>query len=253
MWCSFPRPSDPGQGFDTQHKDKSVMYLTGQERGWIFLYQKLPQQTRDRVSYTDSDIQAYIEEFKEFPVTDDLKVKDVWEKRLTAGMANLEEGIADHWSWGRIVLAGDAVHKFTPNAGVGFNSGIQDIVTLCNGLWSLQSTFSASPPSGNQSLSLLTECFGQYEVERKKVIPRDASRSALTTRVHAWANPLYYLAARYILSAKVVQYFMLEFLAKWSMKKALVLDYADVDERMKGAVEWDHPLNGLAEKAQATV
>jgi 2-polyprenyl-6-methoxyphenol hydroxylase-like FAD-dependent oxidoreductase len=229
------------------------MYLTGQERGWIFLYQKLPQETRDRVSYTDSDMQAYFDDFKDFPVTDDLKVKDVWETRLTAGMANLEEGIASHWSWGRIVLAGDAAHKFTPNAGAGFNSGVQDIVMLCNGLRDLQNTFSAVLPSGDQSHLLLTEFFEKYEVERKSMISADASRSAFTTRTHAWANPLYYLAARYILPLKVVEYFMFEILAKWSMKKGLVLNYVDVDEPMKGAVEWDHPLNGLAGKAEADV
>jgi hypothetical protein len=46
---------------------------------------------------------------------------------------------------------------------------------------------------------------------------------------------------------------MFEILAKWSMKKGLVLNYVDVDEPMKGAVEWDHPLNGLAGKAEADV
>ncbi|KAI6778566.1 parallel beta-helix repeat protein [Emericellopsis cladophorae] len=53
-------------------------------------------------------MQTYFDNFKAFPVTDNLKVQDVWDKRFTAGMANFEEGIASHWSWGRIVLAGDA-------------------------------------------------------------------------------------------------------------------------------------------------
>ncbi|KAG9255589.1 uncharacterized protein F5Z01DRAFT_548997 [Emericellopsis atlantica] len=246
MWCSFPRPSEPGDAFDTQHKDKSVMYLAGRERGWIFLYEKLPETTRERASYTDADMQTYIDKFKDFPVTDNLKVQDVWEKRFTAGMANLEEGIAGHWSWGRIVLAGDAAHKFTPNAGLGLNTAIQDIVSLCNGLWSLKRTFAKRLTSSDEELSQLTTFFETYGRERKALISGDASRSALVTRTHAWANPLYYFLAQYVLSAKIVESFMLEFLAKRSMKKALVLNYVNVDEPMVGAVEWDHPLVGAA-------
>lgn len=253
MWCSFPRPSDPGQGFDTQHKDNSLMYLAGRDRGYIFLYQKLPQTSRERASYTESDMEAYVEGFRDFPVTDHLKVKDVWQKRLTAGMSNLEEGLAAHWSWGRIVLAGDAAHKFTPNAGLGFNTGIQDIVTLCNGLRSLQHTFSESPQSATQRMSLLTHFFDEYQAERKGIIPPDAARSAMLTRTQAWANPIYYLLARYVMTSKFIEYVMFEYLAKRSMKKGLILNYVDKDEPMKGLVEWDHPLNGLDEKPQPKV
>ncbi|KAK7423009.1 hypothetical protein QQX98_001299 [Neonectria punicea] len=132
LWCSFLRPSDSGEAFETQHKNQSVMYLSGQERAWIFLYEKLPEPTKERTSYTDDDVDALAARFADFPVTDTLKVKDVFAEKLTAGMANLEEGVLQHWSMGRVVLVGDACHKFTPNAGLGFQNGIQDVVALIN-------------------------------------------------------------------------------------------------------------------------
>ncbi|KAJ1326514.1 kynurenine 3-monooxygenase [Microdochium nivale] len=49
------------------------------------------------------------------------------------GMTNLGEGVARNWHYsGLVVLVGDACHKFTPNAGQGFNTGLQDVVALCN-------------------------------------------------------------------------------------------------------------------------
>ncbi|KAH7175960.1 hypothetical protein EDB81DRAFT_674481 [Dactylonectria macrodidyma] len=245
LWCSFPRPSESGQSFDTQHKDKCVMYITGRERAWIFLYQKLPKPTQDRVSYTIDDIEAFVDEFKDFPVNDNLKVRDVWANKLTAGMSNLEEGVAKRWSWGRTVLVGDAAHKFTPNAGLGFNNGIQDVVMLCNGIRDL---FTAVPQPDRPQLSSLEELFDKYQAERTSRVREDAGRSAHVTRIQAWANPLYYITAKYVVTVKFFEYFMMEFLVKRSMQKALVLNYVHVEEPMKGAVAWHHPLNAAVER-----
>ncbi|KAF7594822.1 hypothetical protein BBP40_008152 [Aspergillus hancockii] len=134
LWCSFPRPSDSGQSFETHGKGRSVMYVTRHDYGWIFLYERLSQPTNERISYTDNEIDALAAIFSDYTVADGMKVRDAYAKRLNSGLANLEEGILEHWNWGRIVLAGDACHKYTPNAGLGLNHGIQDIVVLCNGL-----------------------------------------------------------------------------------------------------------------------
>lgn len=237
LWSSFPRPSDPGQGFDTHHKDKSVMYLTGHERGWIFLYTKLPEPTRERASYTDSDIEACIDEFSDFPVDDNFKVKDVWAMRLTAGMSNLEEGVAENWTWGRVVLAGDAAHKFTPNTGQGLNAGIQDVVRLCNGLRSLQSSNSTKV-----TVTQLTKTLEAYEVERKAAVKAEIGRAAGATRCQARANPIYYFLGRYILTMSLVQYIILEFIFSPAVSSALVLNYVSAEEPFAGVMKWKHPL-----------
>lgn len=86
LWCSFPRPTAAGSSFDTQHRDRSVMYITGRERGWMFLYEKLSHPTRKRVNYTEKDVAALVDRFADFAVTETLKVKDVFAERITSGM-----------------------------------------------------------------------------------------------------------------------------------------------------------------------
>lgn len=129
MWASFLRPSEEsGQNYNTQHQDQNLMYFTGRERCWVFLYKKLPKPTRERTSYSQKDIDDLAQEYEDFLINETLKFRDLWAKRLMSGMSNLEEGIATHWSFGPAILVGDACHKFTPNAGLGSNSGVQDVV-----------------------------------------------------------------------------------------------------------------------------
>ncbi|KAI2901664.1 hypothetical protein CBS63078_6544 [Aspergillus niger] len=241
LWCSFPRRTDVGHATETQSKDYSVMYLSGRERGWIFLYERLPQPTSDRVDYSTEDIEAMAARFADFPITDTLKVKDVYAERFTAGMANLEEGILQHWGWGRIVLAGDACHKCTPNAGLGFNNGIKDVVVLCNGLHKALQSAAGKP----LDTAALGQIFDEYKKERAGPVRSDAGQSASTTRLHAWANSLYFLAARYIMSWEVVEGFLINYLGARAMKQSPVLGYAPATEPFVGAVKWDHPIPAI--------
>ncbi|KAM5350322.1 hypothetical protein ACJ41O_006827 [Fusarium nematophilum] len=239
MWASFPRPSkEMGQGYDTQHQDRSVMYVTGRELGWIFLYKKLPVSTSDRISYQKEEVEALAEEFKNFPVNETLTVQDVWKTRTAAGMVNLEEGIVDHWSWGRMVLVGDACHKFTPNAGAGLNNGIQDIVTLCNGLREAV----LADPLGNPSLETLTGLFADYQAARVDNLQADAALSANLTRMHAWANPLYFFVSKYVTPYAFVERLMVGSFISKAMSQAPVLDYVPGEEPFEGEVAWANPI-----------
>ncbi|RAL01128.1 FAD-dependent oxidoreductase [Aspergillus ibericus CBS 121593] len=225
MWCSFPRRTE----------------LSGRERGWIFLYERLPQPTSDRVDYTTEDMEAMAARFADFPITETLRVKDVYAERFTAGMANLEEGILQHWGWRRIALAGDACHKYTPNSGLGLNNGIRDVVVLCNGL------HKALQSAADNSLDTATlgQIFDEYTKERAKPVRSDAAQSAQTTRLHAWANTLYYLAARYIMSWQWVEGLLIGYLGARGIKQWPVLQYAPATEPFAGAVKWDNPLPSL--------
>ncbi|KAH8805033.1 hypothetical protein F5884DRAFT_884983 [Xylogone sp. PMI_703] len=181
MWSCIPQSSAPDEVFETQHQNRSIMYITGRERAWIFAYEKLPEPTTERVTYTTEEMEASAKTFAEFPVNETLKIKDIFPRRTAAGMSNLEEGIADHWSWGRIVLVGDSYHKYTPNAALGFENGVQDIVVLCNGLHRAINTV----PAGIPSTSALTELFQSYQTNRAHTVKSDGSISAFTTRQHA--------------------------------------------------------------------
>ncbi|KFX85808.1 hypothetical protein O988_09889 [Pseudogymnoascus sp. VKM F-3808] len=250
MWCSFPRTSESGEGFETHHTDRSAMYLTGHDRGWIFLYEKLPQPTKEQTFYTEKDVEAYAARFADFPVNETLKVKDVFPMRLTSGMANLEEGLVENWSWGRIVLVGDACHKFTPNLGLGFNNGIQDVVALCNGLRETLNTTSTGQPS----IAALTKVFQDYHSMRYEALQGDASRSANVTRMHAWASMFHFVMARYIMVPRFVEYFFLKYISFSAIRHGLVLDYVSSKEPFQGLISWIHqmksPLGGVLHESK---
>lgn len=222
VWCSFDRPATAPAGFasDTQHKDQSIMFLSGKEKGWIFLYKKLPKPTRERARYTPEDIKGVASQFWDWPITDSLKVEDVF-NLATAGMSNLEEGIAKKWSIGRLVLVGDACHKFTPNAGLGLNNGIQDVVALCNQL--LKQEYASGQKRHN--IATVTDAFEKYQKSRLPTLRTDFAHSASVTRHHAWATTWDYITSRYILAISLVENILLRWLAIPAARKALVLDY----------------------------
>ena len=73
--------------------------------------------------------------------------------------------IADRYGDGRILLAGDAAHRFPPTGGLGLNTGIQDVHNLA---WKI-----AAIENGRASDSLLDS----YEAERRPVALRNAEQS----------------------------------------------------------------------------
>lgn len=243
MRCSFPRVGDCGQSTDTQSQNMSTMFLAGRELGWIFLYERLSEPTTSRVDYSEEDRQAFAAKFADFPVTDKLKVYDVYDSRLNDGMANLEEGILKHWSWGRIVLAGDACHKFTPNAGRGLNNGIQDVVALCNGLHQILETRSETDLP---DVVTLGKMFADYQQTRSAPVKSDGNQSLYVSRMQAWANWFSYFMSRYVMSYDWVLTSMVNSLAANRIRKALVLNYIHVDEPFLASVEWEHPLREKA-------
>ncbi|KAL2752034.1 hypothetical protein ACRALDRAFT_1037200 [Sodiomyces alcalophilus JCM 7366] len=242
LWYSFARPADeaPGLACATTHRDLSSMYITGIERAWVFLYEKMAGgPTTDRHRYSEEDVDRYVALFDDFVLNGTLTVRDTFKLRLTHGMADLQEGIARRWSWGgRIVIAGDAAHKFMPNAGLGFNNGVQDIVALCNLLRGAVVGGVGVPPSAET----LDGLFEEYRALRIRALEADARQSAMMGRLHAWPNLLYQFAARYILSNERLVRFHMSKIVPRKTKKALVLNYAPADEPFEGLIPWDNPM-----------
>ncbi|KAM3156549.1 FAD-dependent monooxygenase sdnN [Botrytis cinerea] len=238
MWCSFPKPenSEIGLGSSTDGSNASVQYLTSTDRAWIFIYEHLERPTKKRAWYSQEDVEAFAAKHAEMPINDHLKVKDVFAKKYHAGMANLEEGIIEHWSWERIVLVGDAAHKFTPNHGQGLNNGIQDAVVLVNELHRCIASVGASDQPSKGELSI---AFQRYQSTRTEYVKTDYNHSATVTRMSAWPNLWYRLLDRYIIPLipgfdnMIMNYFAAPHIAQGQ-----ILEFIHSEEPFKGKVPW---------------
>jgi 2-polyprenyl-6-methoxyphenol hydroxylase-like FAD-dependent oxidoreductase len=237
LWSNCPRPCEAGKGNNTQAKDRSIMWITGRERAWLFLYEKLPQPTQEPTQYTKAEMDEFAASFAEWPVDENLKVKDVYDSS-TAGMSNLEEGILEHWSLGRIVLAGDACHKFTPNAGLGLTNGIQDVTLLCN----LLHNVTKSNADSDISADALQQIFREYESSRREPTAFDYGVSAAATRSHAWATPIYWFIGRFLYPVYAFQWFLQRYVLAPRMKQSRVLDYVFGEDRIQGRIPWAYPI-----------
>lgn len=244
LWCTFPRQpcNDPGDSIEIHGKNVSLQCLNSQKRSWLFIYERLEQPTRERIFYSQEDVEGFAKRHGDLAVGEQLKVKDVFPKRYTAGMSNLEEGIVKHWSWDRIVLVGDACHKFTPNQGLGYNNGVQDVVALLN---ELDREVSSEHRSGDATLPLesLAGVFSRYQAARMELLRKDYKASASWTRMSAWENKINHLMDRYVLPAIAkMDELAITYMVSPPVSRTLVLDFVESEEPFHGKIPWKHAM-----------
>ncbi|KAF4546159.1 FAD binding domain containing protein [Lasiodiplodia theobromae] len=143
-----------------------------------FLFIKLPAPVRapDCPRYSQGDMETTIEEFGDKTIGPTYTVRDLWDLRVKASMAPLEEGMLKKWSHGRVVLVGDSINKVTINAGLGGNTAYEGIVCFTNGLVEL---LARSP---TPSLSELTAVFQEFEETHRQRADTVTWLSGLITR-----------------------------------------------------------------------
>ena len=71
--------------------------------------------------------------------------------------------VADKYAEGRVLMAGDAVHLFTPTGGLGYNTGVEDAVNLG---WKLAAVVKGWAPA---------DLLASYETERRPVALRNTA------------------------------------------------------------------------------
>lgn len=241
MWCSFPRRWEfaPGDHCITHGNKASLQLLNAHNRAWLFLYEKLDAPTTERVKFTEQDMVEFATKHSDMKIGDRLTVKDVFPHRTSAGMANLEEGILKHWSAGRIVLAGDACHKYTPNAGLGFNNALQDVVALVNELNRLldEPGDKHVAPSEKE----LGALFYRYQDARREGVRDDYDFSAHSTRLCAWPNTTYWLVDQYVIPfIPCFNNLLMRIKGSPAISKTLVLDFVEGEEPFEGKIPWVH-------------
>lgn len=238
LWCTLPSVLEPGQVRSTEAHHRTIWYIAGKDKAWLTMNEKLDEPTNAPAKYTEEDVACMIESFADFQVTENHKLKDIYPLRLgEAGMTNLDEGIVRKWSWGRMVLVGDACHKFTPDTGLGYNNGLEDVTVLCNHL--LATFDGVSDPDTEQ----LSAAFDRYHQERSRRVTLDMFQASVTTRAHTWATPLYRFVGRYILSQRWLMHFLADTLLRHTFMHSPVLDHISKEEPFSGSTPWVHSMS----------
>ncbi|KAI1805388.1 putative monooxygenase [Daldinia bambusicola] len=171
----------------------STQILTGNSQAWFGVYEALEKPTSERLKYTEKDKEEAIRKWGHLYAAPGVRVCDIFDlQKGDYGMINLEEGRVDKWYWNRIVLVSDAIRKLEPHAGLGYNSGLSDVVVLVNKLRHLLET---DPSPNTRSLEAV---FADYQNERKKEEPTIHSMSRARARVYAWLSTMDKIMTKYI-------------------------------------------------------
>jgi putative polyketide hydroxylase len=91
-----------------------------------------------------------------------------------------DQAVTDEWRLGRVLLVGDAAHRFPPHGAFGMNSGVQDANNLA---WKLISVLRGAAAPG---------LLDTYQAERKPVAELNSSQALSNTKTLAetgWHGP----------------------------------------------------------------
>jgi len=144
---------------------RGMMYSQDGRETWVVHYQVPPG-----MDWRSVDARAVIAAMIGADVAFEIISGGPW----TGGLAL----VAEHYQSGRVFLAGDAAHLFTPLGGLGMNTGIGDVMNLC---WKL-----AAVHQGWAGPRLVES----YEIERRPMGMRNSQLGVRCTRVmDGWALP----------------------------------------------------------------
>lgn len=218
------------------HDDRySFLFLTQPDKVFFFVFFRLQQPFAwpHRQRYTDADAESLAASVAAHPVCETLLFGEIWEKRIRGSLISIEEGVLQHWSHGRIVLAGDSVHKVTPNIALGGNSTMESIVVLCNHI----NRTLVSHAGAKVSRATLAKTFANYQQQREGRMKEIMALSSLITRMQAWDNIVLKGLATWILPYQP-DHKLTDQMAEL-IRRAPKLDYVSVNKGMsKGRVKW---------------
>lgn len=110
-------PNIPGAGLQDMtavHGDRfSFLVLSQPQRIFFFVFFKVdePMHWPNWPRWTSDDAEAAAKKVSDLPISDSMLFGELWKNRIRGQLVSIEEGVLQHWHWGRTALAGDAVHK----------------------------------------------------------------------------------------------------------------------------------------------
>lgn len=244
IWMRIPTGAaglEAGYCSETHGPIATTQLFTGEKSAVIGLYERLDKPTRERIRYTAADEEAIIKRWGHLPITSRLSVADAWAGRQEGGLVSLEEGVLDHWHYGRIVLTGDAAHKFTPSTGQGCNVGIIDIVVLVNELRrTLDNVRATNGPGALPSQEALSSAFEKYQSIRYDLVVMGCKRAGSATANATWGTTFMWFFDRFVISWHFLQKLFANRVAP-IIARSPKFEFIEWDEPVRGRVPWTDP------------
>ncbi|OBS25088.1 hypothetical protein FPOA_05623 [Fusarium poae] len=237
LWLRMPTKLtglEAGVTCETHGPGAATQLFAGEDSAVMGLYEKLDTPTRDRVRYTEADQAALVERWGHIPLAPGgkLTLKDAFAARTQSGLVSLEEGVVSHWSWGgRVVLAGDSAHKFTPSLGAGCNNGLIDVVALVNQLYALRQ----ETPSPTHAQ--LASAFQAYQDTRMTPVVEACRSSGNATANATWQSGVFKFIDKYVMGIEKVQNILIGMGAP-KMAQSPRLTCIEGPERVNGTIPW---------------
>ncbi|ROV90217.1 hypothetical protein VMCG_10252 [Cytospora schulzeri] len=248
-WVPRPDGLQPGACYEVRSSPggKTFHVLTGEDTAYFLVYIHhradkgfKPTRERQRSRYTDEDAAALAAELAGHRITPGVTFGDLWRSRRWGRLLDFQEGLLDgDWYHGRVVLVGDAVHKATPNAGLGLNAGWQGVAELTNRLRRLVVVVAAAP-GRRPSTRSLEKVFRGYQNSRKGTARATVLFSSLYTRVVA-NQSLLYRFCDWVTPAIGGDVALLNVLASPIIKRSVTFDFLAERGHREGRVRWVHP------------
>ncbi|KAL2811036.1 hypothetical protein BJX63DRAFT_400266 [Aspergillus granulosus] len=132
---------------------------------------------------TDEDRERIVREHWDNPITEEVRMKDLYESRLDLVMTPLREIVYKRWDCGRMVVLGDAGHKMLPIIAQGGNQAIETVAAFTNGLVSaLSAQPSSTTPLSQEEITAVLRTFQASRIERvSKIVEIGQQRQKMDT------------------------------------------------------------------------
>ncbi|KAK5657322.1 hypothetical protein OQA88_3386 [Cercophora sp. LCS_1] len=222
--------------FETHGPEMQMQAAVNSGVQYFAIYGKLPEATSERRTFTDADKEEFVRRFGEFHLIPGTKVADMVAKSTWAHMVLLEEGVVNVWYGDRVVLVGDAVHKMTPNLGLGYNMAVQGVTLLTNFL--RRELLTTNGSEGLSTAVLNDKVFAPYQKERYKNAYAATDVSGTALRVAAWYKPLAKVVDKYIMPLINGDELLLKLLVLPILLDGVVLDFVEEKGFKAGTKKW---------------
>lgn len=236
----LPVETAPSDDWEAHSPNLSSQFFVGRERAWFIIYRPLPKPTTERVDYTDEHVKQFAEDIKDLHLTPKLKFGEVFPHVNKAGMTLLQEGLVKTRTHGRIALVGDAASKITPNLGLGYNSGVLDVIVLINHLRNalLAKGVSEEEKEGEISEQELEKVFKAYEDDRRDLTAKVMASAEGVVRNHTWLNWLRKMFDRHLTPVMNLEAWYGKSIMGPVLGRQPALDWVEEKNLLEGKIKW---------------